>query len=370
MIRYLICFLLLGGIIGNCSRMRVADDSHLQESKDLLEEFKVEGEIAEDFKLEGDEVKPTPLPIIATVDKAPVVPIVPKQQKVVIPLLPEKKKSEEKVVYDEEEELTFSYPEDYPPLYKEYDRNSEPIWKNWKSQVYIGEIHSFAIKYFGINCATVYLRTLEPKLIGKRMAFHFYANIKSAKFYEYFYTVDDYVETYVDTEDFFPLRYTLIQRESKQNVDDLQLFSKEKLKNYYWYKRVKGEQITKNQSEIYLPRYLLDSVSPLFFFRSFPLKVGDRYDVPIITRSTVWILSFRVVAKEIVKIRKVDVPAIKIQAETHFPGVLKKRGDIYFWYSDEPSHRPLKFEAKVKIGKIEGELINYQEGKLYQPKSE
>ena len=59
-----------------------------------------------------------------------------------------------------------------------------------------------------------------------------------------------------------------------------------------------------------------------------------------------------------------DVEAIRIKAETSFPGVLKKRGDIIFWYSNDQTKRVLKFEAKVKIGSIEGLLVGYKPGTL------
>jgi hypothetical protein len=44
--------------------------------------------------------------------------------------------------------------------------------------------------------------------------------------------------------------------------------------------------------------------------------------------------------------------------------VLQKNGDINFWYSADPARRLLKFKAKVKLGSIYGELVDYKPGIL------
>ncbi|MBF0209010.1 MAG: hypothetical protein HQK53_19285, partial [Oligoflexia bacterium] len=120
----------------------------------------------------------------------------------------------------------FQYPEDheYPNLYKEYDTKSTSVWKRFIPKIYEGERIELALKYLGIVCGNVYLQTMKKALVGQRQAYHFYARAMSAKFYESFYKLDDYVESFIDAETFLPIKYVLVQRESKQLVDDLQLF--------------------------------------------------------------------------------------------------------------------------------------------------
>ena len=55
--------------------------------------------------------------------------------------------------------------------------------------------------------------------------------------------------------------------------------------------------------------------------------------------------------------------AIKVKAETHYPGVLKKKGDIVFWFSNDENRALLKFEAKVKIGAVTGEIKEFFPGR-------
>jgi hypothetical protein len=97
--------------------------------------------------------------------------------------------------------------------------------------------------------------------------------------------------------------------------------------------------------------------------RGFALNKGDVYNFPIITRAKMWLLKAEVAGLEEVKVMGKWVKAIKIKAETRFPGVLSKKGDIIFYYSNDPIKKLLKFKAKVKIGSIEGVLVDFKEGR-------
>ena len=69
--------------------------------------------------------------------------------------------------------------------------------------------------------------------------------------------------------------------------------------------------------------------------------------------------------REEVKVMGKWVKAIKINAYTKVPGEKKKNGTISFWYSDDSIRRLLDFKANVKIGHVEGKLIEYHAGKQF-----
>lgn len=253
----------------------------------------------------------------------------------------------------------FRYPKGYPELLKKYDKISEKVWKKFQPTYSVGETFVMDVKYLGITAGKVTIKTLPKTMIGGKLAYHYLAKIKSAPFYKLIYSLDDYVETFVDVDSHLPIKYSLVQRESGQNVDDLQLFDLDNLKTFFWYKRHKRGVLTKREKEAFIPRFVQDSFSALFFARGLPLKIGDVYQFPVVTRTKVWILKMEVFKRETIKLNGTEHKAIQIKAETHYPGVLKKRGDIFFWYSDGPLKNLLKFRAKVKIGSVEGDLVHY-----------
>ena len=77
-----------------------------------------------------------------------------------------------------------------------------------------------------------------------------------------------------------------------------------------------------------------------------------------------WLLKIEVMGEEVISINGSDINAFKLKAETHFPGVLQKSGDINFWYSADETRKLVKFQAKIKIGSIYGELVEYKPGIL------
>lgn len=257
---------------------------------------------------------------------------------------------------------SFAPPKDYPKDFLDYDKKSKKVWKLFKPKVFVNEKMVIDAQYFGVTVGKILLRTLPKKMINGQEVYHFHANLKSAPFYRYVYSLDDYVESFVTVDDFLPVKYQLVQNESKQQVNDLQVFDHDKRQTQFWYRRDKKGKIKEENKVGFIPGFIGDSFTPLLFVRGLPLKIGDHYEFPMVTRAKLWIVKIDVVSVEEIVVNGKDVSAIKLKAETHFPGVLKKRGDILFYYSNDERRKLLKFEAKIKLGTVEGELVDYSPG--------
>ncbi|PIK14931.1 DUF3108 domain-containing protein [Halobacteriovorax sp. JY17] len=363
-----IFFLLFSLILWSCSstkdrKFRDQVSTELVEAFDLkddrFEKFKVHDvsendEEVSQIKKDIDEKKPLK-EISKKVEKKKVVP----KKKIV------KKKIEvkEKVSKEETpEDIPVEKTKDYPKKFKEYNKKYKYVWDNVKPVFFPNEKFVLRASYLGITVGHAKLETLPVVNVAGRKAFHFKGSLKSASFYDYIYEVEDWIESYVDARTFLPVKYTLVQRESGQDVDDLQLFDPETLKTYFWYKRLKKGKIKKIEKNEYTPKYFQDSFSALYFVRGLDLKIGNKFEFPIITRTKIWLMKMEVEKIEEIKIMGKWINAYKIKAETRFPGVLSKRGDINFWFSTDKFRKILKFKANVKIGAIEGELVEYTQG--------
>ena len=252
------------------------------------------------------------------------------------------------------------YPTWYPEQLKKYDRKSQKVWKVHKNRVFPGEELILNVRYLGVVAGHVKIITKPMVEIDGRKAWSFKAILKSARFYNFIYSLNDSVESYVTKDDFLPIKYALVQRETSQNVDDLQLFDQNDLQTYFWYKRIKRGKLKKDHRIAFIPYYSQDSFSALFFTRGLPLEKGRTFEFPIVTRAKIWLLKMTVIGEEKIDVAGKTWDALKVKTETHFPGVLKKRGDIIFWYSADKLRRLLKFKAKVKIGSLHGEMVSYR----------
>lgn len=343
----------------------------IEDSKDSNESKVIENnqkKIAKESKKEiKKEVKKSSQP---SVKKAPAKKVKPLKKKEKAPkaAVPEKE-----VVVSKEEKVEAKpvvkqviNPEtldDYPKNFKKYNKKYGKYWKQYKKTYFPGEKFTIQISWALFNAGTATIETLGDLEVGEKEAVGFKAVLKSAEYFENIYTLKDTLTTYVTKSDFLPLKYVMKQRESGQNVDDLQLFDVDNAKTYFWYKRIKEGKVKEKTKESYTPKYFHDSFSALQFMRGMPFKVGNKFEFPVVTRTKVWLLKAKITKKEKIKVMDKYVSAYKVSAETHFPGVLKKRGDIDFWFSADERKLLLKFEAKIKIGKVQGILIDYKAGK-------
>jgi hypothetical protein len=323
------------------------------EHKDLVTTFDIPKDEAKNFK-ENTEI-PAPAPVIAhQSEKVKKLKKEIKTPKVIV-------KIPQSVPVKSEE---FVYPSDFPESFKTYDSNTKKVCEKFKPLFFQGEQSILAISYLGVTAGYITVSSLNIIKMGDRDTYHYTARFKSRDAYRYFYWLDDSLETFIEKSTFLPIKYSLVQREKIQNVDDLQLFDFKKLKTWNWYKRVKEGANADVKEENYIPRYIQDSFSALQFTRGLPLVKGDKYDFPVVTRGKAWLLKIEVMGEETTSVNDQNVKAILLKAETHFPGVLQKNGDINFWYSADAVRKLLKFKAKVKLGSIYGELVDYKSGTL------
>lgn len=324
---------------------------------------KIEKNLANDLNLDDSTLKKFEVSnkIIAAPVKVP-----SQKQKNISPSKKVKQLSSSKEVEVQVENIVIDprLAKDYPPEYVTYDKKYSSIWDELKPNFKKGETHKLSISWSLFNAGEITLETLGKVFVGQEPAFGFSANLVSAEYFESIYKLQDKLESFVSQDKFLPIKYTLSQRESGQSVDDIQLFDQNKLKMYFSFSRDKKGKKTKKNEEINTPRYFLDSFSVLHFIRALDFKVGDKFSLPVMTRAKLWFLNAQVDKIEEITIMNKSVRAFKIKAETQFPGVLKKSGDIIFWYSADASKKLLKFEAKVKIGTIKGILTDYQAGSL------
>ncbi len=259
----------------------------------------------------------------------------------------------------------FKYPKDYPDEYKKFDAKSEALWPTFKVPFKIGEQMVFDVKYFGITAGQIALTVMPKKLIGPKTCHHFHVKMTSAPFYKMIYEVNDYLDSFVDVERFLPVKYVVVQRETKQDVDDLQLFDNDKLTTFYRYRRLKKKtnEVKNESDEKFIPRFYQDSFSVLYFLRGIEIKIGETYEFPVITRAKPWMIKITPEKVETISTKMGSREAYRINAITQYPGVLKANGEAVFWISKDDKKQLLKFQAKVKLGPIEGELVDLTDGK-------
>lgn len=325
----------------------VSDAPQVEASADILEKF----EIQETVKTEEApaatpakkiELKPTKKAVAKnqTVDKKAANPAV------AVTTAPAK--------YDPTKD------KDYPKEYFDITKKAEETWKKYSPRHKVGSKTYLDIHYLGMTVGKIMFTNKGLKTIKGQEVWHFHARFKSAPFYSAIYELDDTVDTYVTKNNFLSVRYSLIQRESKQNVDDLQLFDRELLKSFWFYKMVRPDKTKVKNEERPIPAISTDPFSVVFFFQGLPLVNGEKYEIPLMNKGKVLILKAEVEGRETIETEIGKKKAIRLHAMTKYTGDHLKSGDMTFWFSDDDNRTLLRASAKIKIGSVTADVVEVQ----------
>lgn len=252
------------------------------------------------------------------------------------------------------------YPSDYPDDLKEVGAKAKDYWSVFKPNFNPGEKVYLDINYMGVSTGKIVLSTMDPIYIGDKKANHFNAVVKTAAYYRYLYELDDTVDSYVSVDKNIPLKFSLIQRESDKDIDDLQLFDLNELKTYAFFKKKTDKKTKKKKKVKYIPSHYVDPLSVIYFIRGLPMEKGKTYDIPIMNQGKIIFLNTTVVGTTEIDTKIGKKEAYVVKASSKYSGETLKSGDMTFWFSKDDKRVFLKFEAKIKIGSITGDIEKYQ----------
>jgi len=353
-IKYLFLVTLLASCAWNGKEVFKDPDS---KSDQVINNFDFDKDLIDKFQTKNKE---EPLPIAVAMEQK----VEEKKAEIKKYPLPVKLKKAKNItpIKDAVENKTpaISFPDDYPSEYIDTIKDGKLLWSQFTPRAPVGEFMVMDIYYAGVTVGSIGISIKPNQVIGDKEVHHFYAQMKSAPFYKLVYELDDVVESFVDVKTFLPIKYSLVQRESKHSIDDIQLFDREQLKTYYRLKKVKVGVEHKESKDVHIPYYSQDALSALFFLRGLPLKNGDKYSYYIATRGRITKMNVDVVGVE-----KISTPigardAIHLRATTQYSGDLVKKGHMDYWLSNDDQRIFLRFDAQIKLGSVKGLIQSYK----------
>jgi hypothetical protein len=111
---------------------------------------------------------------------------------------------------------------------------------------------------------------------------------------------------------------------------------------------VKNTQKTQTAS---IPACVTDSLSAIFYAASQRLEVGHDVGFPLADSMRTVTVTMKVEAKEEIKTPAGTFQTIRVQP-TAEEGVVKNRGNIWIWYTDDTRHLPVQIRARLFWGTI------------------
>ena len=111
---------------------------------------------------------------------------------------------------------------------------------------------------------------------------------------------------------------------------------------------VKG---TATHKEANIPACVADSLGAMFYTESQPLVVGQTVSFPLADSMRTVTVGMKVESHEEVKTPAGTFETVKVQA-TADEGIVKNRGQIWVWYTDDARHMPVQIQARLFWGTI------------------
>ncbi len=119
---------------------------------------------------------------------------------------------------------------------------------------------------------------------------------------------------------------------------------------------VKGTTTTQQAS---IPACVQDSLSAIFYVASRPMVIGQQVRFPLADSMRTVTVAMKVEAKEEIKTPAGTFSTIRVQP-TADEGIVKNRGNIWIWYTDDARHMPVQIRARLFFGTITFHLQSYE----------
>ncbi|WP_244829529.1 DUF3108 domain-containing protein [Desulfurobacterium thermolithotrophum] len=184
--------------------------------------------------------------------------------------------------------------------------------------------------------------------------------VSTAGIAEWFKSIEDKGFSIWNEETKVPEITFLSQREGNYVKDKIYTYDLKK-KEIKYIKKKPGEK-EKQTKTIKIPFIPFeDIITSVFFFRKYGVfEIGKETVFPLFTGEKFQNVSFKVLSKERISTPLGDIETYKVVPSSSLSpkGAFERRGKVYFWFTADKRHIPVKVVAEVKVGSVSAVLVD------------
>lgn len=175
------------------------------------------------------------------------------------------------------------------------------------------------------------------------------ATADSTGFVSLLYKVADRFEAYFDRNTFCSTHIFKHSEEGLHKRDTNIRFDQQRKKAILDEKNLRNNE-TKHVEED-TPGCVTDVISAIFYVASLPLEPGRSYTFPLNDGGKTVDVNAHVEAREDIKTDVGTFHTVRVQPEAE-SGVLKSKGKVWVWYTDDANHTPVQMRAHMFWGML------------------
>jgi len=192
---------------------------------------------------------------------------------------------------------------------------------------------------------------IEITEVYKHKVYRIYTNTKSNKSIDLIYKVRNKTISYVDFEGFYSLKFIKDQNEAGYVSYDEVLF--DHVDNFWYY--------LPDKTTGYMPSFVQDAVSSLYWLRLQNIEVGKKYIFQIWVGKVVYPMIVDVIKTCKIKIFGKEYECFKVEPMVDiksFP-LFRAQGRMFVYITNDERKLPVRLESKVFIGRVFADLESY-----------
>ena len=226
-----------------------------------------------------------------------------------------------------------------------------------------GEQLTYLVHYGFLNAGEAKLTVMnQDTSIDGNKVMHMVGEGKTLSVFEWFYTVRDRYETYLDEKTLAPRKFVRRVNEGGYIIDrDYHFVPEEQKVN------------TLRKGEIKTPKDVQDMLSSFYYLRSINFekaKPGDIFKINSFMDYKMYPFYVKYLGRDEVKIGMGKYRCIKFVPAVQEGRVFKSEDDLEIWVSDDRAKVPILVKANLFVGSAKAELINYKNLTTKLPKVE
>ena len=207
--------------------------------------------------------------------------------------------------------------------------------------------------YFNFTVGEVSFELMEqPRSIGDREYYHVVSEGRTYRFYDNFFKVRDYHESFFDTETLLPRIFIRDIYEGGYEAFDYVVFD-----------HSEESASIDNEKNIDITQNTHDILSVLYYFRSLDfdnMNKGDSIMVDTYVSGEVYEVGAVFEGREEIKTKKGTFRTLKIRPILIAGRVFESEEDMMLYVTDDKNRIPVKIKSGISVGSITAELSSVE----------
>ena len=228
-----------------------------------------------------------------------------------------------------------------------------PLRNLYHNNFKAGEMLRYRLHYGFVDAGEAVITVEESeKKINGREVLHVVGKGRTLGAFNWFFKVNDRYETYLDKKGVFPWKFVRRVHEGKYKKSQDYFFHQD----HTTVDNGKGDNFA-------VPIGVQDMISSFYYARTLDfsdLKEGDLLAIQTFMDDEIFTLNVKYLGKENISLRAGEFKCLKFVPVVQEGRVFKNSDDLQIWITDDDNRIPILIKAKILVGSIKMEVVEYK----------